>query len=49
MPTIFYIKVPPGTVVRDEATGELLGDLTAEGQELVAAKGGRGGGATPAS
>jgi GTP-binding protein len=38
-----YIKVPPGTVVRDEATGEVLGDLTAEGQELVAAKGGRGG------
>ncbi len=38
-----YIKVPPGTVVRDEATGELIGDLTAEGQELVAAKGGRGG------
>ncbi len=38
-----YIKVPPGTVVRDEASGEVLGDLTAEGQELVAAKGGRGG------
>ncbi len=38
-----YIKVPPGTVVRDEATGEILGDLTAEGQEMVAAKGGRGG------
>ncbi|MDT8902244.1 GTPase ObgE [Anaeroselena agilis] len=38
-----YVKVPPGTVVRDEATGEVLGDLTAEGQELVAAKGGRGG------
>lgn len=38
-----YIKVPPGTVVRDETTGEVLGDLTAEGQELVAAKGGRGG------
>ena len=38
-----YIKVPPGTVVRDEASGEVLGDLTAEGQELLAAKGGRGG------
>jgi GTP-binding protein len=38
-----YVKVPPGTVVRDEATGEIIGDLTAEGQELVAAKGGRGG------
>lgn len=38
-----YVKVPPGTVVRDEATGEVLGDLTAAGQELVAVKGGRGG------
>lgn len=38
-----YVKVPPGTVVRDEATGEVIGDLTAAGQELVAAKGGRGG------
>jgi len=38
-----YIKVPPGTVGRDEATGEVLGDLTAAGQELVVAKGGRGG------
>ncbi len=38
-----YIKVPPGTTVRDEATGELVGDLTTEGQELVVAKGGRGG------
>jgi Obg family GTPase CgtA len=38
-----YVKVPPGTVVRDEASGEILGDLTLEGQELVAARGGRGG------
>jgi GTP-binding protein len=38
-----YVKVPPGTVVRDEVTDEIIGDLTAEGQELVAAKGGRGG------
>lgn len=37
------IPVPPGTVVRDVATGEVLGDLTEEGQELVVAKGGRGG------
>ncbi|MBP2649636.1 MAG: obg 1 [Firmicutes bacterium] len=38
-----YIKVPPGTLVKDEATGVVLGDLTDVGQELVVAKGGRGG------
>lgn len=37
------LAVPPGTVVRDAASGELLGDLTAEGDELVVARGGRGG------
>lgn len=37
------IKVPVGTVVKDFETDEVLGDLTADGQELVAAKGGRGG------
>ncbi|HLE28217.1 MAG TPA: GTPase ObgE [Anaerolineales bacterium] len=37
------ILLPPGTVVRDADTGELLGDLTEPGQRLVAAKGGRGG------
>ncbi|MDR3589305.1 MAG: GTPase ObgE [Negativicutes bacterium] len=38
-----YVKVPPGTLVKDEATGQVLGDLTTAGQELVVAKGGRGG------
>jgi GTP-binding protein len=37
------LLVPPGTVVRDANTGELLGELLADGQELVVAKGGRGG------
>ena len=37
------IKVPPGTIVRDAATNELLADLTEEGQEVVLMKGGRGG------
>ncbi len=37
------VPVPPGAVVYDEKTGEILGDLTEEGQELVVAKGGRGG------
>jgi len=37
------IQVPPGTVVRDAATGALLGDLTEPGQQLQVARGGRGG------
>lgn len=38
-----FVKVPPGTVVRNAETGELMGDLTEPGQQLVVAKGGRGG------
>ncbi|HCE18018.1 MAG TPA: GTPase ObgE [Anaerolinea thermolimosa] len=37
------IPVPMGTMVFDEQTGELLGDLTRDGQQLVVARGGRGG------
>ncbi len=37
------LKVPPGTVVRDANTGELIGELVEDGQELVVARGGRGG------
>jgi GTP-binding protein len=37
------LEVPPGTAVFDDATGELLADLVAVGQEAVIAKGGRGG------
>jgi GTP-binding protein len=37
------VKVPVGTLVRDEDTGELLGDLARAGQELLVAKGGKGG------
>jgi len=37
------ILIPPGTVVRDATTGEVLGDLVEPGQVLVAARGGRGG------
>lgn len=38
-----FVQVPPGTTVRDAQTNELLGDLTKDGQQLVVAKGGRGG------
>jgi GTP-binding protein len=38
-----YIPVPVGTVVRDLETSETLGDLTREGQELLVARGGKGG------
>ncbi len=37
------IRVPVGTVVKDEETGEILADLTRDGQEFVCARGGRGG------
>ena len=37
------LHVPVGTVVRDPASGEVLGDLVEPGARLVAAAGGRGG------
>lgn len=37
------VLVPPGTVIYDALTGDLLGDLTAPGQRLIVCKGGRGG------
>jgi GTPase len=37
------LKVPCGTVVRDEATGKILGDLVTPGEQLLAARGGKGG------
>lgn len=37
------IPVPPGTLVRDAESGELLEDLTKVGQEAIIATGGRGG------
>ena len=38
-----YLNVPPGTLVRDAATGDLLADLVSREQEVMVARGGRGG------
>ncbi|WP_028402934.1 GTPase ObgE [Ectobacillus panaciterrae] len=37
------VKVPPGTVVTDADTGQVLADLVTHGQKAVVARGGRGG------
>jgi GTP-binding protein len=38
-----YIEVPLGTVVKDAETGEVLFEITENGEEQVLARGGRGG------
>src|SRR3954468_2479638 len=38
-----YLAVPPGTAVLDGDSGALIADLVAVGQEVMVAKGGRGG------
>lgn len=38
-----YVKVPPGTLVKDADTGEVVADLTKVGQHTVIVRGGRGG------
>jgi GTP-binding protein len=37
------IKIPPGTIIYDAQTNELVGDLIESGQRLLVCKGGRGG------
>src|SRR6059036_497901 len=37
------MPVPPGTVIRDADTNELLGEIVEAGQEMRIARGGRGG------
>ncbi|GBG08740.1 GTPase CgtA [Paenibacillus agaridevorans] len=37
------VRIPPGTVIIDDDTNEIIADLTRHGQQVVVAKGGRGG------
>ena len=37
------LRVPAGTLVRDEATGEIIADLTRDGERALLARGGQGG------
>src|SRR5688572_8839132 len=36
-----YIRVPLGTIINDAETGDLIGDVTEHGQQLLVAQGGR--------
>lgn len=38
-----YVKVPPGTIIRNAQTGQFIADLVDNGQQYTVAKGGRGG------
>lgn len=38
-----YVEVPLGTIAKIEETGEVVGEVVEDGQELVIMKGGRGG------
>lgn len=38
-----YLPVPPGTVIRDAGTGEVIGEVLEAGDTLRVARGGRGG------
>ena len=39
----YTLRVPPGTVVKNAESGEILSDLTDPGERVVIAEGGRGG------
>jgi len=37
------VKVPLGTIVKDKETGKIIADISKEGQEVIIARGGKGG------
>ncbi|MBQ1924571.1 MAG: GTPase ObgE [Proteobacteria bacterium] len=41
------VKVPVGTIIFDDTTGDKLGDITTHGQKVIVCKGGRGGRGNP--
>ncbi len=38
-----FLPVPPGTIIVDEETGETIGEVMSPGEQVLVAKGGRGG------
>lgn len=38
-----YVSVPPGTIIKNAHTNQVIADMTENDQEIVVAKGGRGG------
>ena len=38
-----YLPIPPGTVIRDATTGDVIGEVLEAGDTLLVARGGRGG------
>jgi GTPase len=38
-----YLEVPLGTIIKDAETGEIEGEITEDGQEIIIVPGGRGG------
>jgi GTP-binding protein len=41
--TDLVVEVPPGTIARDADSGDVIADLVEPGQQVIVAKGGRGG------
>ncbi|MGU3473008.1 GTPase ObgE [Paenibacillus sp. D51F] len=41
------VRIPPGTIIIDDDTGEIVGDMTRHGQQVIVGKGGRGGRGNP--
>ena len=39
----FEVRVPVGTLVKEKDTGRILADISREGQEVIIARGGKGG------
>lgn len=37
------VRIPPGTIIIDDDSQEIIADMTRHGQEIIVAKGGRGG------